>query len=91
MFLSWIAAIGGLVAAWLWWKGTRVEVPAPPETDGVGALMGGYLISVNAKGERYDLHETLKQQSKWNGRAARASAIVAVIAGVGWIAGAYGL
>lgn len=74
----WLTAISAAVAAGLWVYSSRVSEPAPPETAGVGALSGGYLISRLANGKRIDLHSTLELQSRWSGRAACAAAVSAV-------------
>lgn len=75
------AALAALIAGGLWLYATRVDVPAPAGTGGVGAPMGGYLITLNSKGERIDLHATYLKQGEWNGYAACATAIAAVLAG----------
>jgi hypothetical protein len=81
--LAWAATISALIAVvfWLlsavfWLLSAWARVPAPPDTGGVGALFGGYLIGQDAKG-RYDLHATLEKQSFWNKCAAIAAAIAA--------------
>ena len=68
--ISILIIVTAAISAYCWLKATRTDVPAPAETRGVGALFGGYLVSKNEKGERIDLHETLKVQSKWNRRGA---------------------
>ena len=70
--------MAALIAAVLWLIASRAETPAPSETSGVGALIGGYLIGRNHKGDRIDLMETIKKQSTWNSRAALAATITAV-------------
>jgi hypothetical protein len=72
---SGLSAVCGLASASLWVVASRVEIPAPKESAGVGALLGGYLIGRNSKGERIDLIETPKQQAMWNSRAAVAAAV----------------
>lgn len=74
----WLTAISAAIAAGLWICSARVTTPAPANTAGFGALPGGYLISMTAKGVRIDLHATLMLQSKWSGRAALAAAASAV-------------
>ncbi len=74
---AWFAAVSGFAAAVLWAVSTCVSVLAPPETQGVGALLDGYLIVKDAKGRRIDLADTLQKQSKWNGYAAAASGLSA--------------
>jgi hypothetical protein len=74
---TWLSAVSALVAGFLWWKASTVSFPAPPETAGVGCLMGGYLIS-EIDGKRIDLHATLEAQSKWNSYAAKAATLAAV-------------
>jgi hypothetical protein len=74
-----LSAVSALVAAVLWIVASRAEVPAPPGTAGVGGLVGGYLIGLNAKGQRIDLVATPAKQSLWNSRAASAAAITAAL------------
>ena len=76
---TWAAAMAAVLSGVLWVKTARAEVPAPPNTVGVGWIPGGYLITRNANGDRVDLHETYKLQSKWNSHAAYASALSAVL------------
>ncbi|CAM3147082.1 hypothetical protein JHFBIEKO_0244 [Methylobacterium mesophilicum] len=45
-------------------------------------MPGGYLISKDASGNRIDLHDTLKEQTKWNRWAALAAAASAVLTGL---------
>ncbi|MDA9400657.1 hypothetical protein XH79_18170 [Bradyrhizobium sp. CCBAU 45389] len=80
----WPGLTAGLavLAALLWLKSATVTVPAPADTAGVGALIGGYLISLDKKGQRIDLHETLKKQSSWSAYAAIAAAASAVCSGL---------
>jgi len=82
---TWLTAVASLAAAGLWWKASVVSVPAPPETHGVGALLGGYLISL-IKGKRVDLHATLEAQSKWNAYAAQAATLAAVFGAIALLA-----
>lgn len=72
-----LGAVAALFAAGLWIVACRAEVPAPPQTSGVGSLLDAYLISLNPKGERIDLIGTTKKQARWNSRAALAAAITA--------------
>lgn len=74
-----MAAGCALIAGFFWVLSARARVDAPPETEGVGALFGGYLVSKDTKG-RCDLHETLQKQAKWNQWAAWSAAIGAGIA-----------
>jgi hypothetical protein len=73
------SGVAALVAAFFWAGSTLVEVPAPAETGGVGALLGGWLIALNTKGNRIDLPATLQRQSKWNKWAAWAAAASAIL------------
>jgi phosphate/sulfate permease len=73
-----LGVIAALITAALWIVASLAEVPAPPETSGVGGLVGGYLIGLNPKGKRIELTGTIAKQSLWNSRAAFASAITAV-------------
>lgn len=75
------AAGSALLAAVFWAKASRAYVPAPEDTSGVGALLGGYLIS-EVNGKRIDLHKTLELQSKWNAYGAVAAAAAAVFSGL---------
>lgn len=81
LIFSAVSAVAALAAAWLWWKASVVSVPAPPDTHGVGSLLGGYLISM-VDGKRIDLHGTLSKQSLWNTRAATAAMIAALATGI---------
>lgn len=86
---TWLAALSAVGASFLWWHASRVMVPAPKETQGVGALLGGHLISV-LDGKRIDLHATLDLQSKWNARAAKSAALSAIFTGFSLICKARG-
>jgi hypothetical protein len=77
--ITWLTALSGVVAGVFWIKAARARADAPSETKGVGALLGGYLISQDAKG-RYDLHKTLEAQAKWNAWAAYAATAAAILA-----------
>ncbi|MCS3741980.1 hypothetical protein FHX16_003972 [Rhizobium sp. BK661] len=89
MALNWIAALAGLLAALFWYRAAIAEVPAPKDTAGVGALLGGWLISLS-KGKRIDLHKTLELQARWNTRAATAACIGALATAASWTAAAFG-
>ena len=78
ILIAWAAAISAFLAAVFWVMAARAREDAPPETAGVGALLGGYLVSRDAKG-RYDLHRTLEKQSRWNSCAAWSAAVAAVL------------
>jgi len=84
-----IGAVTAVLAAYFWLRATLVKVPAPKDTGGVGALIGGYLISVDEAGNRYDLHKTLENQAKWNIYAASAAALSALAVGASLIAKAF--
>ena len=75
-----ISALIAFLSGYFWVRAAIAEVPAPENTSGVGSLMGGYLITKNAKGERVDLHGTYIEVAKWNGRAAISSACAAAFA-----------
>jgi hypothetical protein len=77
-----LAALAAVAAAILWWISATVSEPAPPETAGVGALLGGYLISLDRKGNRIDLHKTLEKQSRWSAWAAIAAGVAAALSAV---------
>ena len=77
----WLSAIAAIVSAYFWWRASRAAVPVPPGTHGVGALTGGYLISIS-NGVRIDLHATLELQSKYNKWAALAAGIASLMAAV---------
>lgn len=81
---SWVAAIFAMIAALLWMKASTVSVDAPKDSHGVGALLGGLLVS-EINGKRIDLHKTLEQQSRWNSNAALAAFVSASSTGVIWI------
>jgi hypothetical protein len=74
-----LSALAALISAVLWFIASHAEVPAPPETSGVGGLVGGYLIGLNTKGQRINLVATPAKQSLWNSRAARAAGISAIL------------
>ncbi|WP_163005955.1 hypothetical protein [Methylobacterium brachiatum] len=78
---TWAAAGFALGAAWLWYKASVASVPAPPETSGVGALFGGYLIS-KVDDKRIDLHATLDIQSRMNAKAALAATASAILTAI---------
>ncbi len=61
--IAWLATISAVLAGVFWVLAARARVDAPPGTAGVGALMGGYLVSQDAKG-RYDLHKTLEARRR---------------------------
>ncbi len=75
-----LSALIAFLSGYFWVRTALAEVPAPPETTGVGSPMGGYLITKNAKGERIDMHATYVEQAKWNSRAAISSACAAAFA-----------
>jgi hypothetical protein len=77
-----LAAIAATAAAILWWISATISEPAPPETAGVGALLGGYLISLDRNGKRIDLHKTLEKQSYWSARAAIAAGASALLGAI---------
>jgi hypothetical protein len=77
--ITWLAAISAVAAGVFWIKSARARVDAPDGTHGVGALLGGYLVSQDSKG-RYDLHRTLEKQAKWNALAAYAATVGAALA-----------
>lgn len=79
--LNVVSVLAALIAAVLWFYASKVDVPAPSNTAGVGGLIGGFLIGLNPKNERIDLIATTTTQSLWNARAAFASAISATCAG----------
>jgi hypothetical protein len=60
---TWAAALSSIIAVALWITSTMVREPAPKETAGVGALLGGYLIVRDGRGRRLDLPGTLQRQS----------------------------
>jgi len=89
-FLGWLGSVSAMIAALAWFKASIVSVDAPKDTHGVGALLGGYLIS-EINGKRIDLHKTLELQSKWNARAALAAFVSGASAGGIWFLQAWQL
>jgi hypothetical protein len=81
-FIAWIAAFAAIVAAGFWIMSAVAKEPAPKQTAGVGALLGGYLIVRDAHGNRLDLPRTLQKQSMWNRWAAISAAAGAVLAAI---------
>ena len=77
--VTWLVALSAVAAGIFWVKAARARVDAPEGTHGVGSLLGGYLVSQDAKG-RYDLHKTLEKQAKWNAWAAYAATVGAILA-----------
>ena len=77
--LGGISVVAALIAALCWFKASRVHVPAPAETKGKGALLGGWLIGY-LSGKRVDLVATAKAQAKWNAGAAGAASVAALCA-----------
>jgi hypothetical protein len=67
--LSWSTAITAIAAAACWIWSARILVLSN-NTQGWGALVGGYMVVKGPNGERVDLVETLKGQWVWNTRAA---------------------
>lgn len=72
-----VALGAGAVSAYCWVMSAKAEVAASPDTDGVGAVLGGDIIIKNTAGERIDLIETMAKQSMWNRWAAVSAAIAA--------------
>lgn len=87
--LNWFSAFFGLLAALFWYWSAKAKVLAPPDTAGVGSLLGGYVIS-KIGDERIDLHATLEEQSTWNSRAAAMACLGALTTAASWTAQAYG-
>jgi len=77
-----LTAVAATIAAAMWFKSAVVSVPAPADTAGVGALLGGYLISRDKKGRRIDLHETLREQSRWSAYGTIAAGVSAIFAAI---------
>ena len=78
---QWTSVGAAVLSAALWVKASVASVPAPPETQGEGALIGGYVIG-RVGGKRVDLIATPSEQAKWNARAAMASAFAALSAAI---------
>lgn len=79
--LSWAGAAIYILAALLWIKSPTEKVLSP-NTSGWGALVGGLVVVPGPKGERLDLIGTFHKQSLWNARAAKATALAALLSGV---------
>lgn len=84
-FLDGVSVLAALIAALCWLKASRVQVPAPAETEGKGALLGGWLIGC-LRGKRVDLVATAEAQAKWNAGAAGAASVAALCAAVSLVA-----
>jgi hypothetical protein len=78
-FMAWMAAAAAIVAAVFLIMSAVAKEPAPQGTEGVGGLLGGYLIVRDARGRRLDLPRTLQKQSKWNRWAAISAAVGAIL------------
>lgn len=74
--LPWTVATFAMVAGICWWR-TAVVVVLAPRDASMGALLGGGLITKDAKGRKIDLHQTLKAQARWNRNAAIAASVSA--------------
>jgi hypothetical protein len=72
-----VVLITAAASAFCWFMSARAEVTASPETAGVGALLGGDIVTRNRKGQRIDLISTMDLQSKWNRYAAIAATLSA--------------
>lgn len=83
--LDGVSVLAALIAALCWFKASRVHVPAPAETKGKGALLGGWLIGC-LRGERVDLVATTEAQAKWNAGAAGAASVAALFAAASLVA-----
>ena len=70
--LDGISVLAALIVALCWFTASRVHVPAPAETEGKGALLGGWLIGC-LRCKRVDLVATAEAQAKWNTSAAGAA------------------
>jgi hypothetical protein len=76
--LNVLTALVSLAAAVCWVKSATSKVLSP-DTQGWGALIGGFVIVRGPNDERIDLAESVKLQSIWNQRAAIITAIAAVL------------
>ncbi len=76
--LLWATAITALIAAGFWWRSAIVVVRAPKDS-GVGALLDGGLVGIDARGRKFDMHKTLQAQAWWSRWAAVAAGVSAVL------------
>lgn len=83
--LEGVSVIAALMAALCWFKASRVNVPAPKDSAGVGGLLGGLLIG-RVRGRRVDLVATAQAQGAWNARAATAASVAALCAAFSLVA-----
>jgi hypothetical protein len=76
-----LAAGVGLLASWFWIQAATVQV-LTKTAGGYGSMLGGELVVKGVSGERLNFIETFVLQSKWNKRAAIASACAAPLGGL---------
>jgi hypothetical protein len=83
-----LIGVGVIIAAclsgWFWVKAAYVKVAATNDKEGVG--WGGASINVrDHTGTVVDFFQTYTLQSKWNSRAALASAVAATLAALSFL------
>ena len=73
-----LSAFFALLAAASWIHSATVKIRAEHQSGLNAAVVGGF-VHFTADGITYDLHKTLRLQSKWNARAAVLAAFAAVL------------
>ena len=74
---EWFSVVLAFVAAGAWIRSATVKVKAEHQSGLDAAVVGGFVHFTHA-GITYDLHKTLRLQSKWNACAAMLTAFAAV-------------
>jgi hypothetical protein len=76
-YVEWLTAIFALLAAAAWIFSATAKVKAEHQSGLDAAVIGGW-VHFTHRGITYDLHKTLRRQSKWNAYAASLAACAAV-------------
>jgi hypothetical protein len=74
---EWLSAVLAFLAAAAWLRSATVRVKAEHQS-GLDAAVAGGWVHFTYKGLTYDLHKTLRQQSRWNSCAAGLAAFAAM-------------
>jgi DMSO reductase anchor subunit len=77
-YIECFSAFFALLAGIAWIRAATVKVKAEHQSGLDAAVVGGFVHFVQ-HGITYDLHKTMRLQSKWNARAAVLAAFAAVL------------
>jgi hypothetical protein len=76
--LLWVSALAALASALLWWWSASAKVEAQPRRDESGLSA----FTHTDTSDNSDVHLTLREQAKWNARAAYVACFAASIQGI---------